>query len=76
MQASALISRPLQLPFITTLAPALPTLGLAGKGGGSGGEEGLVASLQLLAEFPQAQRLYVMFLEAADSHRLNSSLIR
>jgi hypothetical protein len=39
-------------------------------------EEGLVASLQVIAEFPHAQRLYVMFLEAADSHRLNSSLVR
>jgi len=30
----------------------------------------------LAMQFPQAQRLFVMFLQAADSHRLNTSLIR
>jgi hypothetical protein len=64
------------LKFLQKLRPPAVRI-VPGKGGGStGGEEGLAASLQIIAEFPQAQRLYVMFLEAADSHRLNSSLIR
>lgn len=36
----------------------------------------MAASLAVLTEFPVAQRLHVMFLEAADSHRLNSNIIR
>ncbi len=32
--------------------------------------------IALAMQFPQAQRLFVMFLQAADSHRLNTSLIR
>lgn len=36
----------------------------------------MAASLALVSEFPRAQRLYVLFLEAADSHRLNSALVR
>ena len=38
--------------------------------------EGDLADLQVALQFPQAQRLFIMFLQAADSHRLNSSLIR
>ncbi len=30
----------------------------------------------LAMQFPPAQRLFVMFLQAADSHRLNTSLLR
>ena len=33
-------------------------------------------SLRLVAEFPRPLRLYVLFLEAADSHRLNAHLAR
>ena len=59
--------------------------GRGAAGGGRGGnrkaparqgEEGVAASLAVLSEFPVAQRLHVMFLEAADSHRLNSNIIR
>ena len=38
--------------------------------------EGVAAALALAAEFPPAQRLYALFLEAADSHRLNRQLLR
>ncbi len=38
--------------------------------------EDLAAALAVAAEFPPAQRLFVLFLEAADSHRLNRQLIR
>lgn len=37
-------------------------------------QEGLHASLSIISEFPQHQRVYVMFLEAADSHRFNAAL--
>eukprot|EP00887_Chlorella_sp_A99_P005741 scaffold1.g5741.t1 len=48
-----------------------------GRGGGAAGlEEGAAAALALVSQFPRAQRLYVLFLEAADSHRLNSALVR
>ncbi|KAI3423926.1 hypothetical protein D9Q98_009760 [Chlorella vulgaris] len=59
--------------------------GPGGRGGGGGGpgfggggwcEDAAAESLRLVAEFPRQQRLYVLFLEAADSHRLNSHLIR
>ena len=35
-----------------------------------------IADLALAMQFPQAQRPFLMFLQAADSHRLNLSLIR
>lgn len=38
--------------------------------------EGDLADIALALQFPQAQRLFLMFLQAADSHRLNTSLIR
>ncbi|KAK9821451.1 hypothetical protein WJX81_000950 [Elliptochloris bilobata] len=38
--------------------------------------EGIAVTLAVAAEFPPAQRLYVLFLEAADSHRLNRQLQR
>ncbi len=38
--------------------------------------EDLAAALAVAAEFPPAQRLFVLFLEAADSHRLNRQLVR
>lgn len=39
-------------------------------------QEAAQAALRISAEFPAALRLYVLFLEAADSHRLNSNLSR
>ena len=58
--------------------------GAAGGGGGFGGtaggggaaDEAAAEALRLVAEFPRPQRLYVLFLEAADSHRLNAHLAR
>ena len=35
-----------------------------------------LADLALAQEFPQAQQLFLMFLQAADSHRLNTCLVR
>jgi hypothetical protein len=43
---------------------------------GDFGEEGLQAAIAVANEFPPPLRLYVMFLEAADSHRLGANLIR
>lgn len=37
-------------------------------------DDGSAASLEVAAMFPLAQRLFVLFLEAADSHRLNTHL--
>lgn len=53
-----------------------PGGGGPGFGGGGGADEAVAESLRLVAEFPRPQRLYVLFLEAADSHRLNAHLIR
>lgn len=39
-------------------------------------KEGVSGATQAAAEFPPALRLYVLFLEAADSFRLNSALMR
>ena len=36
----------------------------------------MAAALAVIDEFLPAQRLYIAFLEAADSHRLNSNLVR
>jgi hypothetical protein len=50
-----------------------------GSGGGAaaaGAEELVAESLRLVAEFPSPQRLHILFLEAADSHRLNAHLAR
>ncbi|KAK9820041.1 hypothetical protein WJX72_005403 [[Myrmecia] bisecta] len=61
---------------------ALSRAGTAGRPRGGGpikggsGEEGVAATLAVVAEFPPAQRLYVLFLEAADSHRLNTCVVR
>lgn len=38
--------------------------------------EGLNSAKAAAAEFPPALRFYVLILEAADSHRLNSNLLR
>ena len=38
--------------------------------------EGLASAKRAAAEFPAALRFYVLILEAADSHRLNSNLLR
>lgn len=38
--------------------------------------EGDLADVAITMQFPQAQRLFVFFLQAADSHRLNTSLVR
>ena len=46
------------------------------RGNAGAAADGVVAALALAAEFPPAQRLYVLFLEAADSHRLNRQLLR
>ncbi|KAK9843389.1 hypothetical protein WJX84_005287, partial [Apatococcus fuscideae] len=40
------------------------------------GAEGMTASLAAVDEFPAALRLHAMFLEAADSYRLNQHLLR
>ena len=59
----------------------------ASKGGGMPGkqkrgvkdgclEELVASSLEVAWRFPPALRLFVLFLEAADSHRLNKSLLR
>lgn len=45
--------------------------GAASGGAGAGTEESVAAALSAVSQFPRAQRLYVLFLEAADSHRLN-----
>ena len=37
-------------------------------------DDGCAASLEVSAMFPPAQRLFVLFLEAADSHRFNTHL--
>lgn len=37
-------------------------------------DDGSAASLEIAAMFPPAQRLFVLFLEAADSHRFNTHL--
>lgn len=50
--------------------------GRAGGGGAGGADEAAAEALRLVAEFPRPQRLYVLFLEAADSHRLNAHLTR
>ena len=39
-------------------------------------EEVAASTLEAAWRFPPAQRLFVLFLEAADSHRLNKSLLR
>ena len=39
-------------------------------------EELAASTLEVAWRFPPAQRLFVLFLEAADSHRLNKSLLR
>ncbi len=64
-------------------APQAPARGAGGRGsGGAGGgaaagaDEAAAEALKLVAEFPRPQWLYVLFLEAADSHRLNSHLMR
>lgn len=46
------------------------------KGGPGRGplDDSSSASLEVAAAFPPAQRLFVLFLEAADSHRLNTHL--
>jgi hypothetical protein len=36
----------------------------------------VLASLAAAGRFPPAQRLFVLFLEAADSHRLNAHLMQ
>ena len=47
------------------------------RAGRDAGMEDLAASsLEAAARFPPAQRLLVLFLEAADSHRLNRALSR
>jgi len=47
------------------------------RGGKDAGlEELAAASLEAAWRFPPAQRLFILFLEAADSHRLNRSLLR
>ena len=43
---------------------------------GAGAEELAASSLEAAWRFPPAQRLFVLFLEAADSHRLTRCLIR
>lgn len=64
-------------------APAVPSRGAGGRGSGgagasaaAGADEAAAEALKLVAEFPRPQWLYVLFLEAADSHRLNSHLVR
>ena len=42
----------------------------------AGADELAASSLEAAWRFPPAQRLFVLFLEAADSHRLNTCLIR
>ena len=42
----------------------------------TGAEELAASSLEAAWRFPPAQRLFVLFLEAADSHRLTTCLIR
>ena len=37
-------------------------------------DDGCAAALEVSAMFPPAQRLFVLFLEAADSHRFNTHL--
>ena len=39
-------------------------------------EELAASSLEAAWRFPPALRLFVLFLEAADSHRLNKALLR
>ena len=51
-------------------------MGPGGGGAAGGADEAAAEALRLVAEFPRPQRLYVLFLEAADSHRLNAHLIR
>ena len=47
------------------------------RGGRDADMENLAASsLEAAARFPPAQRLLLLFLEAADSHRLNRALSR
>ena len=46
------------------------------KEAGAGPEELAASSLEAAWRFPPAQRLFVLFLEAADSHRLTICLIR
>lgn len=53
----------------------------AGGGGGAFGgyvasDEAVTAALEVVAEFPRPLRLHALFLEAADSHRLNTNLVR
>lgn len=48
----------------------------AKAGPGAGAEEGVTAALAVVSQFPRSQRLHILFLEVADSHRLNSSLVR
>ena len=43
---------------------------------GTGTAEGINSAKAAAAEFPAALRFYVLILEAADSHRLNSNLLR
>ena len=43
---------------------------------GAGAEELAASTLEAAWRFPPAQRLFVLFLEAADSHRLTTCLIR
>ena len=67
--------------------PALQGQSSAAKGGGAPGkqkrggrdsclEDLTAASLEAAWRFPPALRLFVLFLEAADSHRLNKALLR
>lgn len=58
-----------------------PTIGPASRSSARGsmaghGAEGTTASLAAVDEFPAALRLHAMFIEAADSHRLNQHLMR
>ncbi|KAK9861044.1 hypothetical protein WJX84_011146 [Apatococcus fuscideae] len=58
-----------------------PSAGAASRGSARGsmagyGAEGTTASLAAIDEFPAALRLHAMFIEAADSYRLNQHLMR
>ena len=62
-----------------SIARQPPGKAVAGRGDGHGGGKTLSPkpyALLVAAEFPPALRLYALFLEAADSHRLNCSLVR
>lgn len=48
----------------------------AGRAAAQEAAASTAADVQLAMLFPPAQRPYILFLHAADSHRLNHSLLR